>query len=73
MMRCRAVRHMRRRAIQPEGKGRGAKACFRIGMDELTGFDLWRIQTVRLVRAAPEKVHLDAEIRRFAADGRLIA
>jgi len=29
-------------------------------------------EDIRLVRAAPDKVHLDAEIRRFAADGRLI-
>lgn len=27
---------------------------------------------IRLVRAAADKVHLDAEIRRFAADGQLI-
>ena len=29
-------------------------------------------EDIRLVRAAPDKVHLDAEIRRFAADGSLI-
>lgn len=29
-------------------------------------------EDIRLVRVAPDKVHLDAEIRRFAADGSLI-
>ena len=29
-------------------------------------------EDIRLVRAAPDKVHLDAEIRRFAADGGVI-
>ena len=29
-------------------------------------------EDIRLVRAAPDKVHLDAEIRRFTVDGRLI-